>query len=314
METGSSLLQGSIEEVRGAISAFEEILHAMPNDRVALETLYEGYLMLNQSEQAAKFLVRLTNTMLEENDNAAVAELMPALRKHAQADADVAAILDQVETRLGTKPSSEKTEASSETPGESNTPAPKQELNANDITAELSMAWNIMQGQVFSEDEYSEVVHDLSELCSKQLNVPVSVLHVLADRTSANLEKIIQFVARDTNTPFIKLSRYDLDPTLLPYQLPEKTSHHRGALVFETMDGNAMVAILNPYDLQLLEHVTSELNCDCHFYITSAQEYDQALDKLFANSLNDHTATSLSADQDKAEAPERKSGLRLKSS
>jgi len=184
-------------------------------------------------------------------------------------------------------------------------------MNANDITAELTMAWNVHQAQVFTEEEYSAVVHDLSELCTRQLDVPVTVLHVLGDRHSASLERVIQFVALDSNTPFVRLNRFDMDPTLINNPLPENTARHLGALVFDEMADDALVAILNPYDDALKEHVKQQLKTNCHFFLTNTEEYDAAITKLYASLSQDFSASTISEEPASADSEKRLS-LRLR--
>lgn len=311
MEIGNSILQGSEEEVRGAIHAFEEILESMPNDRVALETLFEGHLMLDQHDNAAKFLARLTETILEENDSEALQGLLPALHQHAGLNADVASLLNRAETLIRSSPLPA-AKAAPDTPvtthpasSESGRTLPA--FNNNDITAELSMAWNIHQAGEFSEEEYAAVVHDLSELSNRHLDVPVTVLHVLEDRSSSSLTRVLQFVVQDTNTPFITLSRFDLDPTSINLRLPEAMVRCRGALVYEVMAKDAMVAILNPYDEELKERIKATLNTKCHFFLTSSEEYDAAVKKLYAV-----TPAESSEAQGNKEESDKKLSLRLK--
>jgi hypothetical protein len=311
MDTGNSILQGSEEEIRGAIHAFEEILEAMPTDRVALETLFEGHLMLDQHDKAAEFLARLAVTILEENDSEALQGLLPALHQHSGMNADVAAALNQAEAQLSSPqadgPKPKIVAPANPTPESADLNITLEDLNNNDITAELSMAWNVHQAGEISEEEYATVVHDLSELSSRQLDVPVTVLHVLEDRNSPSLDRVLQFVVRDTNTPFIKLSRFDLDPASIHLRLPEPMVRSRGALVYEVMAKDAMVAILNPYDEELKKRVQKTLGVTCHFFLTSSEEYDAALIKLYT-ALPEETDFT----RGKGEGSGKKLGLRLK--
>ena len=71
---------------------------------------------------------------------------------------------------------------------------------------------------------------------------------------------------------------------------------HRGAIVFELMGRDALVAILNPYDAELRKEVESITGKECHFYMVAAESYDHCLDTIRAAL--------------KAEASKRKSNLR----
>ena len=57
---------------------------------------------------------------------------------------------------------------------------------------------------------------------------------------------------------------------------------HRGAIVFELMGRDALVAILNPYDTELRKDVESITGKKCHFYMVSAESYDNCLGMIRA--------------------------------
>lgn len=311
MEMSKSVLQGSEEEVHGAIAAFEEILDVMPGDRVALETLYEGYLMLGEHERAGEYLARLSIIVAEEQDRDEALRLLPALHQNVGIHPSVNQALQQIEALLSSQEESPQNEKStSVSPPEiaADPQAIKTKLNVNDVTAELSMAWNIHQAKELSAEEYSQIVQDLTELCSRHLEVPVSVLHVLQDRGSSSLEKIIQFTVKDTNTPYLELNRFELDPARLTQQLPDDFLKHFGALVFEEIDREPMVALLNPYNQPLRDEVSRILDRPCHFYLTRAEEYDFAMERMLKQPDTQDTHKDLSPSGE----PKPRGGLRLK--
>lgn len=313
MENENSILQGSKEEVTGAISAFEEILSAMPNDRVALETLYEGYAMLGESEKAGDYLARLTQTVLDEQDTDEAERLLPKLQKRMDDHPDLPRVITEVEKLLGlsdgiedrrqetTSEPADMPEKSDESPDDDDlgevrldtTPPPAPDKaspppppdsasksGSQDITTELSLAWNILEAKIISEEEYSSVVHDLSERANKSLDVPVTVLHVLEDTKSQSLDKVLQFIARDTNTAYIELSRFEYAEIEFSKQLPEDFLRNRGAVVFEFMESDAMVGILNPYDKALSKDIEEIMGCRCHYYLARGSDYDFAIHKI----------------------------------
>ena len=56
------------EEIWSAISAFEQILEAMPNDRASLEALAHAYEQIGDQTRGLDYLIRLTQVVLEEGD------------------------------------------------------------------------------------------------------------------------------------------------------------------------------------------------------------------------------------------------------
>jgi tetratricopeptide (TPR) repeat protein len=258
-------------EVWNAIAAFERILEAMPNDRVALETLYEAYDQIGQPARAIEYLVRLGETIIELRDLGAVAPIIEKLRRFAADDPAAVDLAGRLNGLLENQP------ATAANPLIGAAEAKRKSL---DITGELSLAWNLLQAAELTQEQYSKVVQDLSECSSTHNTSPVTVLHVLSNRDFPNLEKVIAFLSRNSATPVVSLSGFDLQRdayTLLPPAFME----NRGALVFELMGPNdALVAVLNPYDAGLREEVSLMTRKKCHFYLVTADDYDKALDSI----------------------------------
>ena len=59
--------------------------------------------------------------------------------------------------------------------------------------------------------------------------------------------------------------------------LPPEIMGHWGALVFDTLGPDLLVALLNPFDQVLRSEVTALTGRVCHFYLVSAPDYDKAL-------------------------------------
>ncbi|MFH0879690.1 MAG: hypothetical protein V2A34_08255, partial [Lentisphaerota bacterium] len=148
-----------------------------------------------------------------------------------------------------------------------------------DITNELALAWNLLQAGELTQEEYSNVVHDLSENSSKNIQVPVSVLHVLHDRGYKNQERIMKFLVKDSGLPFVPLMGFDMQKETCKL-LPLNFSRHQGAIVFESMGTDLLVAVLNPYDTSLKAEIKNITGRLCHFYLCSAEEYDHTLDRI----------------------------------
>jgi hypothetical protein len=59
--------------------------------------------------------------------------------------------------------------------------------------------------------------------------------------------------------------------------LPMEFMTQRGALVFEVMGPDCLVAVLNPFDKDLQDDVRRATGRRCHFYLVSSPDYDVAL-------------------------------------
>ncbi len=252
-------------EIWGAISAFEKILEAVPNDRLAIETLADAFERLGDRVKSAHYLLRLVDIVTNEADIQIAPGLIERLETFGRDEAMVQA-RKRLENMLAR-------DAAARLAADKN---PTTVRKAADITHEVALAWELLQESRLTQAEYSAVVQDLSENSSKRIDVPVSVLHALADRQFKGIDKVMAYLCRLTGCPLIPLASFELASEsfmLLPVDLMTR----RGALVFDIMGHDALVAVLNPIDKDLQEDVKRVLKRKCHFYLCSAADYDAAL-------------------------------------
>ncbi len=257
-------------EVWNAIDAFEQILEAMPDDRTALETLYEAYDHIGDKTHALEYLTKLAVQIAEEGDTDSVPWVYHSLLELGAEDPEGKKALQMMETLMSNMglPS----------PAEMRPSAPKSNRSV-DITSEMSLAWALKEAGELTEEDYSMVVKDLTENSTKHIEVPVSVLHALQDRSFKNLGNVIAFMARDTGLPVVDLSRFELDRDKFSMLTPDFTDI-KGAMVFERIGREPLVAILNPYNEALKEEVRGTFpQGRCHFYLAAAADYDEFLQK-----------------------------------
>ena len=187
MENNQLKKNASEREVRDAIDAFEQILEAIPNDRMALETLIDAYDQINDRKKALEYVVRLAEVIDEDRDTETAPRLIQKLRALGSNDPSAKQMIEKLQklvvpTRKAEAPTAPRS-----------TPLPKRKVI--DVTAELALAWNLVQAGELTQEDYSNVVHDLTESSSKKVEVPVTVLHVLHDRTFKNLDKVLTFLS-----------------------------------------------------------------------------------------------------------------------
>jgi tetratricopeptide (TPR) repeat protein len=255
-------------EFRDAIDAFDQILEAIPNDRMALETLIDAYEQIGDRKKALEYVIRLSKVIEEDQDTEAAPCLIEKLRALGANDPSAKSTLESL-LKLVAPARKEQEPATPRS-----TPISKRKVI--DITAELALAWNLVQAGELTHEEYSNVVHDLTESSSKNVEVPVTVLHVLQDRTFKNLDKVLTFLSSQSGLPIISLSNFEVQKDTYKL-LPEDFMMHRGAIVFELMGRDALAAILNPFDMELRKDVECITGKKCHFYLVSAENYDKCL-------------------------------------
>jgi tetratricopeptide (TPR) repeat protein len=276
MKKGSSEKDKSTQ-LSDAIVTFEQILEAIPTDRLALETLSDAYEQLGEKAKALEYYTRLASVILEDGDKKAAPELSKKLRELGGNDAEIQQVIDFLDHLVAPDEEEMKQETASKASARKKGEPIRR--RGTDITAELALAWNLVQAGELTQDEYSSVVNDLTESSSRNNNVPVSVLHVLRDRTFKNYERVLTFISTSSGIPIVPLAGFELQKDANSL-LPMDFAMHRGAIVFEMMGKEPLIAILNPYDTELKKDIEELMGRKCHYYLVAAEDYDRYLDAL----------------------------------
>lgn len=153
----------------------------------------------------------------------------------------------------------------------------QRKLYTADLIPEILLGAHLHRMHVLSDPEYYVVLQDVNWYTNHEPVSPRSVLYVLEDRGLPHGEKAIEFLAHDANTAYLDLHLITLDTEIMEY-LPEDFSIRRAACLIGAVGGETMVAVLNPYNLQLKEDIGGLLECEPHFYLASAQGYQTYLD------------------------------------
>ena len=261
-------IQGSLAD---SIAMLEQILEVMPQDIEAIKALYNAYAQGGHSDRAFEYLNRLVEVVLGSDEPEAVAFVRQELPRYEdEFPSEVAAQIARLRAQAG-----------SSGPGGSGTSASI--VGAGDveidISEELALAWRLYEEEQLSQDEYSSVIHDLTEVSSKDVDVPVTVLHVLNDRGFTQLSRVMAHMSSKAGVPFVTLSSYDLGEELANV-MPMSVSVRDGALPFAFLGEDMMVAVLNPFNGDMLKKVESVSGRRCHAYLVEPADYDAALGKL----------------------------------
>jgi tetratricopeptide (TPR) repeat protein len=266
MDTDKTAQGTPHDEWADATTAFQKLLEVMPEDMLALESLFEAHLNLGDVERATHYLDRLVRVLLKEDERGIAAALHDKLATHVADIPELAAYAAQLEPLLR--------------PGEVVTPgaepAPSIIRGKADIQAELVLAWRLFQGGELAQEDYARVVQDLTDVSARKSDVPVTVLHALHDRSFKNLDKVMVRLAKDSGLPIIALANFEI-PHSVHALLPIGLMSHWGAIVFDVLGPDLLIAVLNPFDQILQSEVAALTGRACHFYLVSAPDYDKAL-------------------------------------
>jgi tetratricopeptide (TPR) repeat protein len=255
-------------EIWNAIAYFEKILEALPHDRLSLETLANAYEKVGDHTRAKAYTLRLAHVLFEEADEDGIGELRAKIRQFDQDDPEVKAAITSLESLKPAKVMAVVRDDMDQL-----------SRRSTNIAGEISMAWNLLQANQLNQEDYAHVVHDLSENSALAMDVPVSTLHVLQDRNHPGFNEILAFVASSCNLPILSLANFDIQPATVAL-LPLEFCIKRGAIVFELMGNDALVAILNPYDTQLPRDLEDLTGKTCHRYLATPADFDAALEKI----------------------------------
>lgn len=259
---------GATAELQQTAAMLEQILEVMPDDLFTLRALYETSLKLELPEKALDCLKRLDDGARAAqngemiafvlNQYASIADDMPEIRRRMERLTELQMVTDLLSGSMAAAPASGK---------------------RSGIESEMALAWELFQDEQLSQEEYSNVLHDLTEMSSRDVSVPVTVLHILHDRNFSRFERLMTYLCQKSGVPVIALSQFDENESVRE-ALPLDFISRHGALPFAQVGGDLLLAVLNPMDKELIRHADELAGRRCHAYLVSPQEYDQRLSQI----------------------------------
>lgn len=265
-------------ELLDAIEMYEQLLESMPDDIPTLEELLHLSEDIGDRERIKKYTIQLLRLNLDLNRISDALALAPRLKDMEAESEDIARWLSRLAELSAKAPSQPRAETPpaarpAAAPAES-LPSPQQALQA-----ELEMAWHMHDRKWVAQEEYGEWVQDLTELTARAgPRTTVSLLHVLSGRSHPKLEELLLNISKDARVPYVALSRYDT-PASVAGMIPPAFIRRMGVAPFERMGKEILVAVLNPFNDRLRASVAAQLGHRCHFYLTSAPEFDKWAEK-----------------------------------
>ncbi len=261
---------------RSALQAFEQILEAMPDDRGTLEAAILAAQACGELDTALKHRLHLADILRRSGDAVALREQVEILR----GDLDPRAQEWLAAFDAGSDGSAAFAEAMA---GGEEPPKPSVSVpSAFNISDEIDLAWKLFERQEINQEEYAKLVRDLTEMAASNNRGTVSVLHALGAAHHKGLDRILLYLSQaseEAPTPYVSLGGFTMRPELARI-LPEEFIVNRGAIVFELMGREWLVALLNPLNPSLRRDIQALCGHPCHFYLTQAADFDNALARL----------------------------------
>jgi len=259
---------GAREELKQTAAMLEQILEVMPDDLFTLRALYETSLKLELPEQAFDVLKRLDDGARKANNADSIAFVLNQYASIVDEMPDVQPRMERLRElqMMADLRSSAK-------------PAPPPVVESKGIESEMALAWDLFQDEQLTQDEYSNVLHDLTEMSSRQTNVPVTVLHVLHDRNFNRFDRLMTHLCQKSKAPIVSLSQFDEREDLREL-LPLDLISRRGVLPFSRVGDDLLMAVLNPMDRDLVQNASNLTGRRCHIFLVTPDEYDQRLEQI----------------------------------
>ena len=264
------------DNLADSIAMLEQILEVMPQDADAIKALYSAYRKTGKNEEAFEYLSRLIDVCIGGDDATQVSFIQRELVKFDEVYPSAVAAQKARIRMLADAPAPVGKAGS--LPAEER---PPQGIGSRetDISEELALAWRLYEEGQLAQEEYSSVLHDLTEVSSKVLDVPISVLHVLHDRGFTQMTRLMNHLSSRSGVPALMLSNFELSEDVA-HALPIELAAHDGALPFAFFGDDLLVGVLNPFRNSLVDKVESISGHRCHTYLVDPEDYDLALGRL----------------------------------
>lgn len=264
------------ENLADSIAMLEQILEVMPQDADAIKALYSAYRKTGKNEQAFEYLSRLIEVCIGGDDTSQVSFIQRELAHFDDVyPSEVAAQNTRIRMLADAFPASMKGKSIPAKEGPSTGICSRE----TDISEELALAWRLYEEGQLAQEEYSSVLHDLTEVSSKVLDVPISVLHVLNDRGFTQMKRLMNHMTNRSGVPSVMLANFEPSEDVAT-ALPIEVAAHDGALPFAFFGDDLLVGVLNPFNNSLIDKVESISGHRCHTYLVDPEDYDLALGRL----------------------------------
>ena len=277
----SDSITSSNPNVEEAISLYENLLKTSPNDSAALEALASAYEQAGNTLRARATLIRLSHVLITKRDTVAAARVIEMLRPHAEADFDALEALTSLDIFIKESP-----EAAAGDANGAPAPAPASEpppsgviLDKIILNREMSLAWDLCSDGHLKQEEYSQIIEDLTVQIAESRGTAISVLHAVVDRQIPGFDGLMQHLAEKSRCPFLDLTAFEPQPQDLR-GVPKSYLMRQGAIVFNEVGGEFLVGLLNPVDKPLRKDLRHYLGVPCHFFLVAPEAFDKAWEKI----------------------------------
>lgn len=257
-------------EVIEAIRILEDKLHEVEDPAGMLITLFDLYTEIEELNDAGNCLVEVARCVIAGEHPELCFFLYNNLELFAQLNPEAQAAYDALAGLIS---------KSDEDLGANTLHLDQRKIYQHDLIPELLLAQHLMRARKISDAEYKVILHDLCWYTTHAPTAPRTLAYVLEDRALPHRDTALEFLAHDAGVPFIDLQLIEPDPQALEL-LPRDFMQIRAACAYGFVAGEPLIAVLNPFNLQLRDDVSMQMDLPCHYTFTSADGYQRILDLL----------------------------------
>jgi len=152
-----------------------------------------------------------------------------------------------------------------------------------DQTREVALAQMFFNNGLITKIQLCEAIDKLNS-SSKNFGslVPISALFELQDIELVNMDRLINFLAAETKTPFVSLKCFRIDNEAFT-KLPPDIAERLGVVLFGEVGHTSQVALLNPVDKTIRTAICEYLGSDdISFFLVKPEDISSVYDKLRA--------------------------------
>jgi hypothetical protein len=276
------------QKITEAIEFFEQMLQSMPGDRTSLEFLVVAYEQTGQTEKRRDCLISLAKTLLAEKDydNAQViAGHLSAFSDYPPAQAAVAKVFEEVQGQILKGQYHRDMEvmgAAAVASGEGgleDAGLAVHALSRSASAAEMDLVWLWKEREYLPKEMCMDVLHELTDRPVTDTPVLISALALLDEQRPEMTEALMEAMQKDSEIPAIPVELFDIAPAAAKL-LPLVFIQVKGVVPFAVMGGEALVALMNPFNQKLQEEIKRLAGRPCHFYLAHPQTLAPTVEKL----------------------------------
>ncbi len=297
----SKMSEEEIQQLLRTVEMFEAITDSQPEDYQSFEILKEAYNKLGRQPESLRISKKLASIYVNLGQISQAILEYEGILQECPDDANAVAALRDLEA----KTSKINTPASTAAPSlaEDSKPTPSAGAPAGAPTAidmdalaeesDCALATALGAEKILTPQAAVPLLQKLKSLRANKTDRThaLSLCQLMADEQYAKLDDILTVLCDKSGLPYLPLSIYDVDRDIANL-LPEALCWELCLVPFDQISRSVLIATTNPFAQQVRQRITSLVNQNVFWYISSPAEITAALQRAHGfNSGSQPTAS-----------------------